>query len=254
MTSRELEIVKKIENFGARYDPTSGLTLEDQLLACEAVAENTPVREEQPPSKGTTIGNQNEQVNDTGNSLLNDGGGVYGARYLHVSARLIPNYSKAILKLTQCTSETAPRDVAAIIEETFGPSGKDGWWLFVAQHWNPRPIISVLKEMKKLSDRGDLTIRNPPAFFTFLFGFRKKKKKFRNLRFEKWVGAGDNGVKQVSGSIEGDDFNLPTSLLANFVCSRCQSTEFWTRPDGIKLCSRCHPPLTFQIGGGPDDN
>lgn len=163
LTLRELQIIKKIESYGARYDPTSGLSLEDQLLACEAVAEATPVDAKNWERQSDIVLSGNENA----------------TYYRRVNPTLPPDYLQAIQRLKQCDYKTPPVEVSVILEQIFGPSGKEGHWLWIAQHYNPRPIIQVLTLMQKQTIRGEITIYNPPAYFTKILNLRKKRKKYK---------------------------------------------------------------------------
>jgi len=104
---------------------------------------------------------------------------VNGARKDRENLRLQWSKHEVIEKLQLCTFKTPPREVAALLESLFRDyESKNGHWLYVAQHWNPRAINRVIAEMVRQHQRGDQTIHIPPAYFTKLIRYRKKR---RNL-------------------------------------------------------------------------
>lgn len=163
---RELEIIKNIESLGGYYGPTSNLSLEDQLLACETVSESKPTDPNSPDAKWMRS-----------DPVLN--GSDNGTRYLRVNVELSQNYLEAIAELKLCTYKSPPITISVILERLYGISAKKDHWLWVAQHYNPRQIIWVLSQMKKKTDTGAETIRIPGAYFTESLKFRNKRKIFR---------------------------------------------------------------------------
>lgn len=86
---------------------------------------------------------------------------------------------EAIKRLDYCNYRTPPKKVEELLKIIFAnyPS-KEGHWLYIAQNYNPRAVRRVIALMTKLHQRGDVTIQNPPAYFTYLIKHRKKR---RNL-------------------------------------------------------------------------
>lgn len=169
LSSAQLEIVRKIERFGAFYNLESGLSLEDQLLACEAVAESTPVE-----SKRTDIKSEQE--------LSVRGSSVSGACYSEVNPELISRYLEAIQELKLCKSDkTPPKEVAALIEKALGPSRKAGHWLYLCRRKNPRQIVWVLIQIFKEIQTGQTPVEKAADFFTFRLKKRKTKKQARKV-------------------------------------------------------------------------
>lgn len=82
-------------------------------------------------------------------------------------------------KLLDCNYRTPPKEIAKLLEEIFSDwKSKDGHWLYISQSYTPKSIRSVLNQMKKREDRGDLSIENPPALFTsVILRFKKKRSK-----------------------------------------------------------------------------
>lgn len=161
-------IIKKIENYGARYDPSSGLSPEDQLLACEAVAEAIPVKER--------YYQENERTND--NAVVS--GMINGSYKRRANFELTQSRLKVIDELKTFNYRTAPNKIAPVLEYFFKEcDSKEGHWLYIAQHYPPRVIFRVINYLIKLHNSGRSTILNPAAYFTKLIKFRKERKEFR---------------------------------------------------------------------------
>lgn len=175
LTQEQLTIVREIENYGASYDPGSGLTLEDQLLACEAVAESTPIIE-----RNET---KNNQLTD---KLVFNGNGVgNGACYSGVNLELIENCRQAIEQLKNYSSLSAPVEIAATLERQLGKSNNAYYWLNIAQRFNPRQIRWMLKDVIRQYVRGEITIKNFYGYFYSLQTNRKPKVSVRKREREK---------------------------------------------------------------------
>lgn len=88
---------------------------------------------------------------------------------------------KLILKLKCCDYLTPPIVIASYLEQLFiGCNTYDGHFLHLAQHYTPKTINSIIAEISKAEMRGDITIKNPAAYFTSIIKKRKMRKKFRN--------------------------------------------------------------------------
>lgn len=106
-------------------------------------------------------------------------GSVNGTYKRRTNSKLTISKRNAINKLKGCTYRTPPRVVAEILDVIFTDyESKEGHWLYITQNWNPRAINRVVVQMTKQHRRGDTTIKNPAAYFTYLIKFRKKR---RNL-------------------------------------------------------------------------
>jgi len=164
----EEETIRKIESYGAKYDPNCfGGSAEDQLLVCESLAEATPVKERELPEirKEKSLNNSKE---------------VSSVKRVSGTCKQKVNFELTLSKLQalrHCNYQTPPKKIAALLENIFGPSGKPGHWLYVAQTWSPRPIVLVINYMIKQQNSGRTTIRNSAAYFTYLIKFRKKRKR-----------------------------------------------------------------------------
>lgn len=163
--SEQGALIRKIEGYGACYDPDCDLPLEDQLLACETVAESNPVDEEHYKAEDTT--NKNGSVNGTSN----------GTCKRIVAFELTQSKQKAIDELTRCTYKTHPVEIAELLGTFFEEwESKQGHWLYVAQHRTPRIIVRTLRELTKLLTSGRATTDCPPRYFTYLLKFRAARK------------------------------------------------------------------------------
>lgn len=163
------EAIRRISQLGGQYDPTNiAFDLYNQLLACESIAEATPVKERDPYDLPW-----NEEV-VSGNGSINDS-------YKHtVNFVLTQDKLDAISQLKDCTYRTPPPTIAKLLEIVFvGHETKSGHWLYIAQHWAPRPIYRVITRLIKLQEVGFVTIRNSAAYFTFLIKNRKKRRSAR---------------------------------------------------------------------------
>jgi|GEM_PF-2873009 len=140
-----------------------------QLLAHEAVAESSPI-----------IENTNKETQ--GNENVNGNESVNGARKQHVNMELAFYKKDVISKLSTCDYRTSPiivsQHLGILFEEW--PS-KEDHWLYIAQKWNPRAILRTINKMLQRQESGQVTIKNPAAYFTILIRFRKRR---RNIERE----------------------------------------------------------------------
>jgi hypothetical protein len=117
----------------------------------------------------------------TSGGVLSVNGSVNGTRKDVGNKKLSLSKPDAILELKECTYKTAPKQIKYLLEQLFiDCESEEGHWLFIAQKYTPKTINSVVNEMTKRHRRGEITIKNPAAYFTYLIKFRKKRKKFRN--------------------------------------------------------------------------
>ena len=170
------EAIRLIEGFyHARYDPNlePNFDVYDQLLACEAIVEATPVKDYS-IYKNTQRENANVSVNG------NDNGGCK----IKVNLELNPSKTELnfelINQLKNCNSSTPPKNIASLLERIFKTwESKEGHWLWIAQNYTARTINWVMAATIKEYLRGGIR-KNPPSYFTYLIKFRKKRKQFRN--------------------------------------------------------------------------
>lgn len=105
-------------------------------------------------------------------------GNVSGTCKLKVNEELFLDKKDVILQLKQCTYKTPPKEIATLLEKLFDNwISKEGHWLYIAQNWPPRAIARVITQIVKQHERGDETVKTPPAYFTHLIHFRKRRKK-----------------------------------------------------------------------------
>lgn len=159
------EVVCRITDvYHSGYDSeTLSFDAWDQLLACEAVSESTPVKENY---------NKEENKNTNVSGMFND------SCKRKVYFELTQSKQKVITKLTQCNYRTPPIKIASLLTELFNewPS-YSGHWLYIAQKYNPRAILRTIIQMIKVQKNGQKTIKNPSAYFTILIkSFRKPRR------------------------------------------------------------------------------
>ncbi len=88
---------------------------------------------------------------------------------------------QTILELRNCKYRTPARIVANLLETLFSkyPSFR-GHWLYIAQHYTPKTINSVISQMLKRCSRDGFKPENPSAYFTYVIrNYRKPRKCFR---------------------------------------------------------------------------
>lgn len=157
--------ISQIEKFGGVYDPfNTNFDVYNQLLACESITESTPYA-------------LSSKVTETSGDAIAYGGGN-DARKRTVNFELTPNKLEAVSKLKTFNYKTPPPEIASQLETVFiGFNTEFGWWLSVAQQWNPRAINRVIVQLVKLHTGGWRTINNPAAYFTSLIKYRKKRRR-----------------------------------------------------------------------------
>lgn len=136
----------------------------DQLLACEAVAEATPVKEDYFIRK--EVVNENASVNGNGNDSIKR----------QVNFELTQSKLLFIAKLKECNYLTSPKIIAKLLEELFFEwKSVGGHWLYIAQQYTPKAINSVINRIVQLHSSGRITVQNPAAYFTSLIKFHKRR-------------------------------------------------------------------------------
>lgn len=158
------EAIRRIEQvYHARYNPNmADFDAYEQLLVCESLAETVAKEQER-------YGGTDEDV-----SVKWNGNDTYKR---NVNPELTESKHKAIAELRTLNFRTSPIKIAEVLEILFAEyNSKAGWWLYVAQNWNPRAINRVINYMIKAHVTGRKTIQNPAAYFTYLIKFRKKRR------------------------------------------------------------------------------
>lgn len=166
------EAIYQIEHvYHAQYDPTTLLfDAYDQFLACESIAESSPVL----PTYYLEKDKNNVIVN------IDVNGNDDGICKRRVNFELTGSKLRAIALLNDFSHEIPSTEIEKHLTEIFCeyPS-TPGWWLHVAQHWTQRQIYWTLSRVIKLQSLGQ--VRKTPAHcFSFLIKHRKKKIKFIN--------------------------------------------------------------------------
>jgi len=155
------EIEKLYPNW---YDKNSTLSLDDQRW----IRENLPLTEE----------NKSKELNTSESVSVNEN--ESGTCKNRVKSELNWCKSEVIFKLKQCRSSTPPNQISGLLKEIFKHwTSKEGHWLWVAQNYTARTTNWVMQATIKQYLRGGIK-KNPPAYFTHLIRFRKKRKQSRN--------------------------------------------------------------------------
>lgn len=172
MSANRDEIIRRISDLGGTYDPQSTFSIDDQLLVCESLIHSTPV--DPTDEDGKLILRLKEEEDKKNGS---DNGSVNGGYKRRVKFELSESKLRAISNLNDFTSSLTPLEIERLLNEIFSeyPS-KEGWWLYVGQHWTHRQINWVMNEVIKLSTFGRIT-KDPAACFTFLIQKRSRKGK-----------------------------------------------------------------------------
>ena len=153
------EAIRRVEQLGGEYDPESNL---DVLLACEAIAESTPV--DPTDTDGRIILNFSKGTCEGSGSV---NGSVNGIGKRRENSEETQRKLRAISELTICTYRTRPKIIASLLQTVFSSCvTQDGHWLYIAQHYTPKSISSVLHQMTKAHTEGWVTIKSPAGYFT----------------------------------------------------------------------------------------
>lgn len=164
-----MDAINRIEQLGGQYDPDSHLSLEDQLLICESIAESTPV--DPYDIDGKTI----QKIKESINGSVSVNGSVNGGCKRLVNFKLNASKLRAISQLNDFTNHATPLEIESCLQDIFSEyPTTEGWWLYVGQHWTQRQINWVLNEVLRLQASGRIT-KHPAACFTFLIRHRKKR-------------------------------------------------------------------------------
>lgn len=116
--------------------------------------------------------------NVNGNGNLN--GSVNGTCKQHTNNSQNFNRREAIALLKQCNYRTEPKLIDSYLSVIFtDKSTKHGHWLYIAQHYTPKTINSVLRQMIRGINRGDISPKVPSAYFTYVVKRRHTRRIFR---------------------------------------------------------------------------
>lgn len=171
------ETIKKIENYGAKYDPNSYFSAYDQLQICEAIEEVTPINQEPPEESNDKYNVKcNEPCKREVNKVVNEK--VNDTKHEESGLGNINDASKhnIILDLRKCHYRSSLKKIASLLERLFIKwPATQGHWSYIAQNWTPRQINWEISHMVKLHQSG-YTIKYPAKFFTYMMQKRKRKK------------------------------------------------------------------------------
>ncbi|MGI0059450.1 MAG: hypothetical protein ACREBJ_06750, partial [Nitrosotalea sp.] len=149
------EVIRRIRSYDAEPDlENKNFDIYDQLLACEAVTEGQEEYNSKQHASPYTSIQQNKEMNESGH-VSGNGNGTYKRQVNDMSSL---SKHEVIEALKQLTHRTPPIEIAKLLEQLFidYPS-KEGHWLYVAQHWNPRAINRVIAHMIKSHSTGAVT-------------------------------------------------------------------------------------------------
>lgn len=105
--------------------------------------------------------------------------------WVPINFMLIMNRKEAFIALKKSNSKTAPKDVALYLKDILADYDlDDSFLLHIAQHWSPRVIVWVIKQISNEIKRGDITIQSFPKYLNFKINRRKKRKIFRKTKYE----------------------------------------------------------------------
>lgn len=153
------------------YNKDSNLPYDEQLW----IWEQLPLPEEDEQRLNTILKQEQNKNNESSiNRSVRD--------TCKQQDNLTTNLSKteANEKLKKCTYRTPPKEVAGYLECLFSDNpSKEGHWLYIAQHFNPRAINRTIVLMIKQQKTGERTIKNSSAYFTSLIKIRKQRRSMR---------------------------------------------------------------------------
>lgn len=158
------EAIRRIEQvYQAKYNPDlADFDAYEQLLVCESLAETEAEELEK-------YGRTNEDANVKWN-----GNGTYKQ---NANFELTESKLNVITELKTLTYITPPIKIASLLQTLFAEyNSRDGHWLYIAQHWNPRTINRVINYIVKVYENGTRSIQNPAKYFTYLIKRRKERR------------------------------------------------------------------------------
>lgn len=155
------EAIRRISQFGGTYDPESNLSIWDQLDICESLIESTAV--DPTDTDGIILHNLKHNPSE----MVSVNGSVNGIGKRQGNSEETLRKLEAIKELTTCNYRTKPKIIASLLSTVFFASeSKDSHWLWIAQHYTPKSINSVIHQMTKVHVDGWVTIKNPAGYFT----------------------------------------------------------------------------------------
>ena len=161
-TNYQQEMVEKIERLGGHYDPESTLSIEDPLLICETLIHSTLV--DPTDEDGKLILRLREEENKRNGNVK---WSVNDSSKRQENADETKRKKQAIEELKKCNADMSPKIIASHLEIIFSSYvSQEGHWLYVAQHYTPKSINSVINHMTKAHADGWITIKNSASYFT----------------------------------------------------------------------------------------
>jgi hypothetical protein len=161
------EAIRKIEEiYHAGYELNNpNLSVFDQLLVCEAI-------DEAEREYGERYNNSNNNVSVSGD--------VLGSPKLKENSDQNLTKIQAIARLKQLNHKTPALEIEICLNIIFGQwKEKPEHWLFIAQHYTPKTINSIIAQMIKRHQRKDASIKTPGAYFSSVIKHRHKRIIFR---------------------------------------------------------------------------
>lgn len=176
MEKLKMKEITEIEKYYPNwYSAESELSYDDQKFIWESI-----------PLDIDTLHNNNVNVYVNG-----IGSGTYKQQEKD-SKELTKLY--AIDKLNSSDWKTPAKEIAVYLESIFGYwVEKPDHWLSIAQHFTPKAIRAVYRQMLKSSERSDITIKSYGAYFTSIIKY--KPKRHRTLKKES---GNTNGTRKLN--------------------------------------------------------
>ena len=174
------EAIRRISQLGGIYDSESNFSIWDQLEICESLIESTPV--DQTDTDGLILNNLKHNPSE----MVSVNGSVNGIGKRHENSDEPQKKLQAIKELTQCNYRTSPKVLETLLKEVFSSCvTQDGHWLWIAQHYTPKSINSVIHQMKKAHAEGWITIKNSASYFTeVLKTFHTMRSRFKKKNYD----------------------------------------------------------------------
>lgn len=178
------EAVMEINSLGYFYDHgDEKFTVWDQLYICRQLNTSSVSKT---PYKGKTDqegeGAESVSVSENGSDACKRSVNFeLNQNKTTAKTWITQQMNDVVLQLSRCTYKTPPNDIAPLLEALFAewPS-IDGHWLYICQKWPPRQINRTITQLIKQADNGEVTVKNPSAYFTMLIKYRKCRKSHRS--------------------------------------------------------------------------
>lgn len=107
---------------------------------------------------------------------------VNGPRKLFENSLKTLDKNEANKLLKRCRYTTPAWAIAGLLSIILdNAKTQEDNWIYIASHYTPKTINSVIREMAS-STRWGYKIKNPPAYFTSMFKHKKMRKQFRKKK------------------------------------------------------------------------